>query len=136
MLQALLVQLERDGRPYQLARAANLPVLGSSTDDLVERMRERWGGLWEERGIAPGTAGPLMLKLMAMCGDLYGSAPMTDGTAEHLARMVHAANTSFSDRVEQQVAMALDEFRLIFGASPARDGRTGRAAAELPPLFF
>ena len=101
-----LVRLEADGRDFHAARMSNLPVLDPG-DDLISEMRDRWGDQAAGRGIAPGAAGPVMVKLMCMCGDLYGGRPMSDGTAAHLARMIHSANTNDVDQLEREVALTL-----------------------------
>jgi hypothetical protein len=108
-----LVRLEHDDRDFAVARAANTPVLGGLEDDLTQRMSDRWGHIDERRGIAPGAAGPVMLSLMTMCGDLYGSVPMSAEGAVHLERVIHAASSAEADRVEQQVELTLTHWRRL-----------------------
>lgn len=102
-----LTRLERDGRDFQVARMAKRPLLAPD-HELVTQMRERWGERWSERGITPGAAGPVMVKIMCMCGDLYGGRPMTHATADHLARMVLAPNTNDADELAAQVELTLE----------------------------
>ena len=114
-----LVRLERDGRDLHAARMSNVAVLDSE-DELVSAMRARWGEADQSagQGIAPGAAGPVMTKLMCMCGDLYGGRPMSDGTAAHLARMIHSVNTDDVDQLEHEVALTLDHRRRLRMAPP------------------
>lgn len=102
-----LVRLEQDGREFSVAHAAKTPVLAGLEEGINERMRVRWGEMSDERGIAPGAAGPVMIRLMTICGDLYGGVSMSDATAAHLARVVHAANAGSPERLEQQVELTL-----------------------------
>ena len=108
-----LLRLEERGADFEIARNANVALLGSAESDLIEQMKQRWGDEFTERGIAPGAAGPVMIELMMMCGDLYGSRPLTEATAEHLARMIHAADTVDPQRLEDQVVLTLESWRAI-----------------------
>ena len=108
-----LRRLEADGREFELSRAADLSVLGSEAENINEAMRDRWGELWTERGIKPGAAGPVMLRIMCLCGDLYGGQPMSEGTAEHLARILHATNSNDASSVEKQVRLTLAHWQRL-----------------------
>ncbi|GEM_PF-3383603 len=121
-----LRRLEADGREFRLARAAGLPVLGNNESaHIIAAMRDRWGSMWADRGIKPGTAGPVMLRIMCLCGDLYGGQPMSEGTAEHLARILHATNTNDATSVDEQVRLTLAHWHRL-GARETEPAAAGR----------